>query len=175
MVGLRPEPRSTCVCWLQRTCVCFSFLLLLPLPIIVIIIISGGRTTTLWGRCQGGEATDGPRRAGSQRGLAPSQLHSLCCGRRWPSPGASRCHPADPCEASAVSAGSAGSAGTWPGHCPGFPRQPPAQKQSARRCLERGQRVAEERGMEVRPRHGRAVTGSVGGGRTRAKRCCVKS
>ena len=93
-------------------------------------------------------------------GPAASPQHLLCCGRRWPSPGASRCRPSGPFAASEGSAGSAGSAGTWPGRCPGFPRQPPAQMRSARRCLERGWRVG-KRGKKVRPGRG-SRHGTVG-------------
>lgn len=102
----------------------------LPAPLAV---TSGGRTTTLWGHHMGGDK--GHRWVRSPRGLVASPWHLLCCGRRWRSPGASRCRPCGPSGACAESAGSAGSAGRWPGHCPGCPRRPRAQRQSARRCL----------------------------------------
>lgn len=89
-------------------------------------VTSGGKATTLWGLCEGpGWGADAPG------------WHLLCCGRRWPSPGVSTCRPGGPSAASAGSAGNAGCAGTWPAHCPGFPRQPLAQRRSARRCLGR--------------------------------------
>jgi hypothetical protein len=84
-------------------------------------------------------------------GLAASPWHLLCCGHRWRSPGASRCHPSGPSAAFAGSAGSGGFAARWPGHYPGFPRQPPARRPSARRCLRRTAERGGEGGGRVRP------------------------
>lgn len=127
LAELRLEPTSTCPCSLQHTwyappCHRQQWQNDRPLG-----------TPHGSGRRAVSEKPALPR--GPPRALVARPQHLLCCARRWRSPGASRCRPCGPSGACAGSAGNAGSAGTWPGHCPGCPRRPQAQRRSTRRCL----------------------------------------